>query len=154
MIAINHFTQDTDREIETIRTIACNAGAEDAVISQVWSKGGEGGRALAEAVVKAAEKPSEFKYLYELDMPVKEKIETIATQIYGADGVDFAPAAAQKIKFFTSLGYDKMPICMAKTHPFLSPMSASWKGRPRDYRLPIRDIRAAVGAVFPLSPLW
>jgi formyltetrahydrofolate synthetase len=151
VVAINHFTADTEKELETLRRIAQEAGAEDAVVSEVWARGGDGGRALAEAVVRAAEKPSQFKFLYELDMPIKEKIETIARKIYGADGVDFAPAASQKLKLFTELGYDKLPICMAKTHLSLS-HEPKWKGAPRNYTLPVRDIRASVGAGF-LYPL-
>jgi len=151
VVAINHFTTDTEKEIETIRKIACDAGAEDAVISQVWAKGGEGGKDLAGAVARAAEKPSGFRYLYELHMPIKEKIETIARSIYGADGVDFAPAATQKLKLYSDLGFDNLPVCMAKTHLSLS-HEPRLKGRPRNFKLPVRDIRAAVGAGF-LYPL-
>ncbi len=151
VVAVNHFVQDTEREIETLRKIAVDAGAESAELSQVWAHGGEGGRALAEAVAKAAEKPSEFRYLYDLDLSIKDKIETIATTIYGADGVDFAPQALQKIKLFTDLGYDKLPVCMAKTHLSLS-HEPKWKGRPKNYKLPVRDIKASVGAGF-LYPL-
>jgi formate--tetrahydrofolate ligase len=151
VVALNRFTTDTDREIETVREIAVKAGAEDAVPSEVWAKGGDGGRDLAAAVVKAAEKASEFKFLYPDDMPIRQKIETIATKVYGADGVDFAPAAESKIKLYTKLGYDKLPICMAKTHLSLSHDPAV-KGRPRNYRMPVRDIKASIGAGF-LYPL-
>jgi len=121
------------------------------VESNVWAKGGEGGAALAEAVVKACEKPSDFKFLYPLDIPIKEKIETIATKVYGADGVDYNQAAERKINLYTKLGYDKLPINMAKTHLSLS-HDPAWKGVPKGYRLPIPDIRASVGAGF-LYPL-
>ncbi len=151
VVAINRFTTDTDREIEVVREKALAAGAEGAYVSEVWAKGGAGGAELAEAVVKAADKPNGFHFLYPLEMPIKEKIETIATKIYGADGVDYLPAAEQKIKRYTELGFDKLPICMAKTHLSLS-HEPSWKGRPRNYRIPIRDIRASVGAGF-LYPL-
>ncbi|MDQ7822361.1 MAG: formate--tetrahydrofolate ligase [Candidatus Eremiobacteraeota bacterium] len=151
VVAVNHFTSDTEKEIETIRKIARDAGAEDAVVSQVWAKGGEGGKDLAEAVARAAEKPSQFRFLYELDMPIREKIETIATKVYGAKGVEFAPAALGKLKLYTELGFDRMPVCMAKTHLSLS-HDPRKKGYPRDYLLPVRDIRASVGAGF-LYPL-
>ncbi|MCD6519572.1 MAG: formate--tetrahydrofolate ligase [Anaerolineae bacterium] len=151
VVAINRFTTDTDAEIELIRKIAIDAGAEDAVPSEHWAKGGAGARELAEAVVKACEKPSNFQFLYPLDIPIKEKIEIIATKVYGADGVDYLPEAERKIQLYTKLGYDKMPICMAKTHLSLS-HDPSLKGAPKGWRLPIRDIRASVGAGF-LYPL-
>ncbi|HID87814.1 MAG TPA: formate--tetrahydrofolate ligase, partial [Anaerolineae bacterium] len=151
VVAINRFKTDTDAEIEMIREAAVGAGAEDAVESLVWMWGGEGGAALAEAVVAACEKPSKFEFLYPLDVSIKEKIETIATKIYGADSVDYAPAAEAKVKLYTDLGYDKLPINMAKTHLSLS-HDPNWKGVPKNYVLPIRDIRASVGAGF-LYPL-
>ncbi len=151
VVAANKFTTDTEKEINLIRERAIAAGAEDAVKSEVWAKGGEGGKELAEAVVKACEKPSSFKLLYPDDASIKEKIEVIATKIYGADGVDFAPVAEQKIKLYTELGWDKLPICMAKTHLSIS-HDPALKGRPRKFRLPIRDIRPSVGAGF-LYPL-
>ncbi|HAL60908.1 MAG TPA: formate--tetrahydrofolate ligase [Chloroflexi bacterium] len=151
VVAINKFTTDTEAEIEMVREAAVAAGAEDAVVSEVWAKGGEGGAALAEAVVKACEKPSDFKFLYPLDIPIKEKIETIATKVYGADGVDYSAAAEAKINLYTKLGYDKLPINMAKTHLSLS-HDPNWKGVPKNYNLPIPDVRASVGAGF-LYPL-
>jgi len=151
VVAINKFTADADREIEAVRKAAIDAGADDAVIIDVWANGGEGGRELANAVVKAAEKPSNFKFLYPLDISIKEKIETIATKIYGADGVDYLPLAEEKIKLYTKLGYDNLPICMAKTHLSLT-HDPSLKGRPRGFRVPIRDVMASIGAGF-LYPL-
>jgi len=151
VVAINKFTTDTEAEIEMVREAAVATGAEDAVVSEVWAKGGEGGAALAEAVVKACEKPSDFKFLYPLDIPIKEKIETIATKVYGADGVDYSAAAEAKINLYTKLGYDKLPINMAKTHLSLS-HDPNWKGVPKNYNLPIPDVRASVGAGF-LYPL-
>ncbi|MFQ5885781.1 MAG: formate--tetrahydrofolate ligase [Anaerolineae bacterium] len=151
VIAVNKFTTDTEAEIEMVREAAVAAGAEDAVVSEVWAKGGEGGAKLAEAVVKACEKPSDFKFLYPLDIPIKEKIETIATKVYGADGVDYSAAAERKVNLYTKLGYDKLPINMAKTHLSLS-HDPAWKGVPKNYNLPIPDIRASVGAGF-LYPL-
>jgi len=151
VVAINHFDYDTAEEIEVVREKAKAAGAEDAVISKVWLNGGDGGTELAEAVVKAAEKPSEFKFLYPLDWTIKKKIETIATKIYGADGADYAPEAEKKIDLYTKQGFDKLPICMAKTHLSLS-HDPNLKGRPTGFKVPIRDVRASVGAGF-LYPL-
>ena len=151
VVAINRFSTDTDREIEAVRKIALDAGAEDAVESNVWADGGKGGEKLARAVIAAAEKPSEFKFLYPLDISIKEKIETIAVKIYGADGVEFSPVAERQIKTYTALGYDKFPICMAKTHLSLT-HDPKLKGAPRGYKVPIREIRASVGAGF-LYPL-
>jgi len=151
VVAVNKFTTDTDREIDLVCKRAIAAGAEDAVKSEVWAKGGEGGKELAEAVVKACDKLSNFKFLYPDDAPVKEKIEAIATKIYGADGVDFSPTAEKKIKLYTEYGWDKLPICMAKTHLSIS-HDPALKGRPHNFRLPVRDIRPSIGAGF-LYPL-
>src|SRR3972149_1436525 len=127
------------------------AGAVDAVTSDHHARGGNGALDLARAVIKAAEQPSEMRFLYPLEWSIKQKIEAIATQVYGADGVDYEPLAEQKIKLYTKLGYDKLPINMAKTHLSLS-HDPTLKNRPRNFRLPIRDIRASVGAGF-LYPL-
>jgi len=151
VVAVNRFTPDTDAEVELVRKIAIEAGAEDAVPSEHWARGGAGARELAEAVVAACEKPNDFKFLYPVDIPIKDKIEAIATKIYGADGVDYAPEAEKKVRLYTRLGYDNLPICMAKTHLSLS-HDPSLKGAPKGWRLPIRDIRASVGAGF-LYPL-
>lgn len=151
VVAINLFASDTDREVETVRRIALENGAFAAEVSEVWEKGGEGGRNLAEAVVRACDEPQDFRFLYPLDIPIKEKIEIIATKIYGADGVIYEPKAEEGIKRFTDLGWDKLPICMAKTHLSLS-HDPKLKGRPRGFKLPIRDIRPSIGAGF-LYPL-
>lgn len=148
VVAINKFATDTDAELALIRKAAIEeGGAEDAVICRHWELGGEGAIDLAKAVVKATEKPSNFQFLYPLDWPIKKKIETIAREIYGADGVDYTPEAEAKIEEYTRLGFDKLPICMAKTHLSLS-HDATLKGVPRGYRIPIRDVRASVGAGF------
>ncbi|HOM18311.1 MAG TPA: formate--tetrahydrofolate ligase, partial [Thermoguttaceae bacterium] len=149
--AINRFTTDTEAELEVIREAALAAGAFDCVVSEVWAKGGEGGAALAEAVVKACKKPNGFRFLYPLGIPIKEKIERIAREIYRADGVDYTSEAERKIELYAKLGYDKLPVCMAKTHLSFS-HDPNLKGAPRGWRLPIRDIRASVGAGF-LYPL-
>lgn len=152
VVAVNRFTSDTEREIELVRKKAIEAGAFDAVLHEAWAKGGEGCVDLANAVVKCIEtQPSKMQFLYPLDISIKEKIEAIATKIYGADGVDYTPLAESQIKLYTKLGYDKLPINMAKTHLSLShdPML---KGVPKGWRLPVREVRASVGAGF-LYPL-
>jgi formyltetrahydrofolate synthetase len=151
VVAVNSFATDTPAEVEMVRKAAVEAGAEDAVVCTHWMDGGKGARRLAELVVKTVEKPSKFQFLYPLDWPIKRKIETICTQIYGADGVDYSPEAEQKIELYTRLGFDKLPLCMAKTHLSLS-HDPERKGVPKGYRIPIRDIRASVGAGF-LYPL-
>jgi len=151
VVALNRFTTDTKREIELVCKKAKEAGAEDAVLSEVWAKGSKGGTDLARAVVRAAEKKSTFKFLYPLNWPIKEKIETIAKKIYGAGSVQYEDAAEKKIALYTKFGYDKLPLCMAKTHLSLS-HDPKLKGRPQGFTLPIRDVRASVGAGF-LYPL-
>ncbi len=151
VVAVNSFATDTPAEIELVRQAAVDAGADDAVVCTHWMEGGRGAVALAEAVIKAAEKPSNFKFLYPLDLSIKEKIEIICKEIYGADGVDYLPEAEAKIALYTRLGFDKLPLNMAKTHLSLS-HDPALKGVPKGYRIPIRDIRASVGAGF-LYPL-
>jgi formyltetrahydrofolate synthetase len=151
VVSINRFTQDTQREVRLVERLAVEAGAETAVPIQVWAKGGKGGVKLAEAVVAACKKPSRFKFLYPDSASIKEKIEIIAAKIYGADGVTYSPLAEKKIRQFTKQGLDKLPLCMAKTHLSLS-HDPNLKGRPRGFKVPIRDIRPAAGAGF-LYPL-
>jgi methylenetetrahydrofolate dehydrogenase (NADP+)/methenyltetrahydrofolate cyclohydrolase/formyltetrahydrofolate synthetase len=151
VVAVNSFKDDTDAEVELIRQAAVEAGAEDAIVCRHWMEGGKGAIQLGEAVIKAAEKPTNFKFLYPLEMSIKDKIETICTQIYGADGVEYSPEAERKIELYNRLGFDKLPLCMAKTHLSLSHDPAR-KGVPAGYKIPIRDIRASVGAGF-LYPL-
>ncbi len=152
VVAVNRFHTDTDAELDLVRKTAVEeGGAFDAVVSNHWEKGGEGAVNLAEAVIRAAEQPADFKFLYPLDWTIKQKIATIATEIYGADGVDFSPLAEDRIKEYTRLGLDVLPICMAKTHLSLS-HDPALKGVPKDYRIPIRDVRVSAGAGF-LYPL-
>ena len=151
VVAVNRFTADTDAEIELVRESAIQAGALSAHCSDVWAHGGEGGAELAEAVVKACDQPSDFHFLYPDDASIKEKVETIATRIYGAAAVDYAPEAEKKIALYTKMGLDTLPLCMAKTHLSLS-HDPTLKGAPTGFTLPIRDIRAAAGAGF-LYPL-
>jgi formyltetrahydrofolate synthetase len=151
VVAINSFPTDTQAEIDMVVEQALSAGAFDAVISNVWSDGGQGGLQLAEAVIRAAETPADFRFLYDLNIPIKEKIEIIATRVYGAEGVDYLPAAEKGIARYTEMGYDRLPVCMAKTHLSLS-HDPLLKGCPSGFRLPIKEIRASVGAGF-LYPL-
>jgi formyltetrahydrofolate synthetase len=151
VVAVNSFSADTPAEVEVVRQAALDAGAMEAVASTHWTDGGAGALALAEAVVRAAERPSEFRFLYPLELSIKEKIEIICREIYGADGVDYLPEAEKKIELYTKLGFDKLPLCMAKTHLSFT-TEAAIKGAPTGFRVPIRDIRASVGAGF-LYPL-
>jgi formyltetrahydrofolate synthetase len=151
VVAVNSFSTDTLAEVELIRKAALEFGAMDAVVSTHWADGGKGAIKLAQAVIKAAEKPSKFKFLYPLDLSIKEKIETIAREIYRADGVDYSPEAEEQIARYTRLGFDKLPICMAKTHLSFT-TDVSIKGAPTGFRITVREIRASVGAGF-LYPL-
>ncbi|HSR47428.1 MAG TPA: formate--tetrahydrofolate ligase [Anaerolineales bacterium] len=151
VVAVNSFATDTQAEVELVRKAAKEAGAEDAVVCTHWMDGGKGAVALAEAVVKAAEKPTKFQFLYPLDWSIKQKIEKVCKDIYGADGVEYSPEAEKKIELYTRLGFDKLPLCMAKTHLSLS-HDPALKGVPKGFTVPIRDIRASVGAGF-LYPL-
>ena len=148
VVAVNRFLSDTPAELELVRKAAIEeGGAEDAVICDHWEKGGEGAIDLANAVVAACEKPGNFKFLYPLDWTIKQKIEAISREVYGADGVDYLPEAEERIAEYTRLGFDKLPICMAKTHLSLS-ADPALKGVPKGFRIPIRDVRASVGAGF------
>jgi formyltetrahydrofolate synthetase len=152
VVAVNSFKDDTQAEVELVRKAAIEAGAEDAVVSRHWMEGGAGAAKLAEAVVAACEKPNDFDFLYPLEgTSIKDKIEIICKEIYGADGVDYEPVAEARIETFTRLGFDELPLCMAKTHLSLS-HDPLLKGVPTGFRVPIRDIRASVGAGF-LYPL-
>ncbi len=148
VVAVNSFATDTKAEVEVIREAAMKMGAMDAVVSTHWADGGAGAKKLAEAVIKAADKPSKFQFLYPLDKTsIKEKIEKIATAIYRADGVDYSPEAEEQIARYTRLGFDKLPICMAKTHLSFT-TDASKKGAPTGFRISVREVRASAGAGF------
>jgi len=151
IVAINRFSCDTDKEIEFVKNKAKEFGAFDCCVSEVWAKGSRGGLDLGKAVIRAAAEKNNFKFLYPLEISIKDKIEAIATKIYGAKNMEYSPLAEEKIKIYTERGYDKLPICMAKTHLSLS-HDPNLNGRPYGFTLPIRDIRASVGAGF-LYPL-
>ncbi len=147
VVAVNSFATDTKAEVEMIREAAFKFGAMDAVVSTHWADGGAGAKKLAEAVVKASKAKSNFKFLYSLDMPIKEKIEKIARDIYRADGVDYTPEAEEQIERYNRLGFGKLPICMAKTHLSFT-TDAAKKGAPTGFRISVREIRASAGAGF------
>ncbi|HEX8992551.1 MAG TPA: formate--tetrahydrofolate ligase [Anaerolineales bacterium] len=151
VVAVNSFATDTPAEVELIRKAALEFGAMDAVVATHWADGGKGAVKLAEAVIKAAQKPASFKFLYPLEMSIKDKIETIAKEIYRADGVDYSPEAEEQIARYNRLGFDKLPICMAKTHLSFT-TDVSVKGAPTGFRILVRQVRASVGAGF-LYPL-
>jgi formyltetrahydrofolate synthetase len=147
VVAVNSFATDTPAEVELVRADAIKMGAMDAVVTTHWADGGSGAKKLAEAVIKAAEMPTDFKFLYPLEDTIKEKIETIAREIYRADGVDYSPEAEEQIARYTRQGFDKLPICMAKTHLSFT-TDASKKNAPTGFRIGVREIRASVGAGF------
>jgi formyltetrahydrofolate synthetase len=134
-----------------VRRLAIEAGAADAVVSNHWAEGGAGAVELGKAVIKAFEKKSAFHFLYSLDLSIKEKIEKIVKEIYGGAGVEYSAEAEKKVELYTRQGFDKLPICMAKTQYSLS-HDPNLKGAPSGFTVPVRDIRASVGAGF-LYPL-
>ena len=147
VVAINAFETDHADEIEAVKRIAVESGALGAAVSTHWADGGKGAIELAEMVIDAADQPSEFRFLYDLDHPIKSKIETIATKIYGAGGVSYEAFADQQIAAYEANGFGGLPICMAKTHLSLS-HDPALKGAPTGFTLPIREVRASVGAGF------
>jgi formate--tetrahydrofolate ligase len=152
VVAINAFPTDTPAEVEAVRQVALEAGARDAVVATHFVDGGNGAAALAQAVWDAASSgEADFRLLYPDDAPLGEKILTIATKIYGADGIELAPAARKSLKLYEELGFGHLPVCMAKTQYSLS-HDANLKGRPGGFTIPIRDIRLSAGAGF-VTPL-
>jgi formyltetrahydrofolate synthetase len=151
VVAVNRFPHDTDAEVNLLKKLAIQAGAEQAILAEHWARGGAGAAELAEAVVAACDKPSNFDFLYPLDWSIKQKIEKIATDIYGADGVSYEAPADQQIRNFEQAGLGNLPICMAKTHLSIS-HEAGWKGRPAGFTVPIREVRASAdaGFIYPL----
>jgi formate--tetrahydrofolate ligase len=147
VVAINTFATDTPKEMVAIREIALAAGAVGVSEARHWAEGGKGAAELADMVVTACDQPNDFKLLYPIDWSIKRKIETIATEIYRADGVDYTPEADKQIDTFEKNGFGNLPICMAKTHLSFTADPAV-KGAPTDFRLPVREVRASVGAGF------
>ena len=147
VVAINEFPLDTEAELALVKS-ECQKLGVNVAISQVWAKGGEGGEELAREVVRLIdESEGTFEYCYDLDMPIKAKIVAIATRIYGADGVDFTPVAAKEMERLTALGFDKVPICMAKTQYSLTD-DATKLGRPTGFRVTVRQVNISAGAGF------
>lgn len=147
VVAVNQFVSDTQEEIDCLQSICKKSGAQ-AVLCQVWEKGGEGGQDLARAVVEICEKNEDkFTFLYPDELPLTEKIEVLAKKLYRAKAVDIAPAALKKLQKFQEAGYGNLPICMAKTQNSIS-HNASWRGAPRDYTFPVRDVQLYAGAGF------
>ncbi len=147
VVAINSFPSDSWAEINLIKEAALKAGASDAVLAKHWAEGGAGAVELAEAVVRACEEPREFSYLYPLHMPIRQKIEIICRDIYGAGDVEYTPLAERQIDDFEKAGFGYLPICMAKTHLSIS-HDPTMKGAPTGYTIPVREVRASVGAGF------
>ncbi|ABR50656.1 Formate--tetrahydrofolate ligase [Alkaliphilus metalliredigens QYMF] len=147
VVAMNEFPTDSEAEVALLRALCESKGAE-VVLSQVWAKGGQGGVEMAKKVVEIVEsKPSEFKPLYDVNDSIVDKINTIAKEVYGADGVDFSKGALKQIKGYEELGLDKMPICMAKTQYSLSD-DPTLLGRPTGFRVTVKEIRVSAGAGF------
>ncbi|MGI8829395.1 MAG: formate--tetrahydrofolate ligase, partial [Candidatus Limnocylindria bacterium] len=152
VVAINVFPTDTPAEIEAVREAALAAGARDAVIATHFTDGGAGAEALAASVWETAQVGApDFRFLYPDEAPLIEKIETVARTMYGADGVDLAPAAAKALRRYETLGFGHLPVCMAKTQSSLS-HDPALRGRPTGFRVPIRDVALSAGAGF-ITPL-
>ena len=147
IVAVNRFRTDTARELDIIRKRSLRDGAFDCVVSDLYSRGSAGGEELAKAVAIASQHKSRFKFLYPLNASIKEKIETIATRIYGASGVRYERLAEEDIALYEKLGFGKLPVCIAKTHLSLS-HDPRLKGRPQGFELPVRDVRPSTGAGF------
>ena len=146
VVAVNAFPPATPEELAFVEEKCTALGAEVA-LSEVWAKGGEGGLALAEKVAAAAEKPSDFHFIYDTAQSIPEKITAITRTIYGGEGVDFTPAAQKQLAEIEALGLDKMPVCMAKTQYSLSDDAAKL-GRPEGFRITVRELRVSAGAGF------
>ena len=146
VVAINKFPSDTAAELELVEN-KCRELGVNVALTDVWGRGGAGGEALAKEVIRLSEGRSTMEFVYDTNLPIKEKIEAIAARVYGADGVEFAPKALKEMKNLESLGYGNLPVCMAKTQYSLTD-NAKLLGRPRGFKISIRDITASVGAGF------
>ena len=146
VVAINRFPQDTEAELKLVED-KCRELGVNVALSEVWAKGGEGGVALAKEVIRLCDQPNDFTFSYELDKPIKEKIRDIVTKIYHGDDVAFTPNAEKQIKTLTELGYDKMPICMAKTQYSFSDDPAKL-GAPKGFTVTVRNVKVSAGAGF------
>ncbi|EEB05111.1 C-1-tetrahydrofolate synthase [Schizosaccharomyces japonicus yFS275] len=149
VVAVNKYITDTDAELDVIREEAIKAGALDAVTSEHWAKGGQGAIPLARAVMNACEKSKnqKFKFLYDVNLTISQKIEKIAVEMYGASGIELSPLAREKMERFIEQGFGHLPVCMAKTQYSLS-HDPKLKNVPKDFVIPIRDMRLSAGAGF------
>jgi methylenetetrahydrofolate dehydrogenase (NADP+)/methenyltetrahydrofolate cyclohydrolase/formyltetrahydrofolate synthetase/formate--tetrahydrofolate ligase len=147
VVAVNKFPTDTAAEVELVKKLAMEAGAETAVMSDHWTDGGDGAKELAQAVVEACEKPADFKFLYDLNQPIKNKIEIICKEMYNAADVTYEPLAERQIKSYEENGFGNLPMCMAKTHLSIS-HDPSLKNAPSGFTVSVREVRASVGAGF------
>ena len=147
VVSINRFPTDDESELQLLEKLARDAGAENVVVNEGFSRGGEGAVELADAVVDACERPNRFSQLTPAETPIRQQIEAIATRLYGADGVDYLPQAERDIARITSIGMGDAPVCMAKTHLSLS-HDPTLLNRPTGYRLPIRGVVPSAGAGF------
>ncbi len=146
VVAINKFPMDTSRELELVRT-KCEELGVNVALSEVWAKGGAGGKELAKEIIKLVDQESALEYAYDLDMNIGDKIERIASRVYGAEGVDFTPKALREIQKLEDLGFGNLPICMAKTQYSLSD-SPQLLGRPKDFKITVREVKVSAGAGF------
>ena len=146
VVAINRFPTDTEAELKLVEE-ECKKLGVNVALSEVWGKGGEGGKALAEEVIRLCEQPNNFHQSYELDLSIEEKIEAIVKKVYRGDGVAFTPNAKKQIAQLTALGFDKLPICMAKTQYSFSDDPALL-GAPRGFTVTVRNIKISAGAGF------
>ena len=146
VVAINRFPQDTEAELALVEK-KCKELGVNVALSEVWGKGGEGGIELAKEVLRLCDEPNDFTYAYELDESIKDKINDIVTKIYGGDGVVYTAQAEKQIKQLTDLGFDKMPVCMAKTQYSLSD-DPKKLGRPTGFEVTVRNVKVSAGAGF------
>ena len=147
VVAVNAFTTDTQKEIDAVKRIAMECGAVGVAEARHWAEGGAGAIELAEIVVTACDQPGDFRFLYDLDLSIKEKIEIICREIYRADGVEYSDVAEKQIKLIEEKGFGKVPLCMAKTHLSFTD-DPKIKGAPTGFTIPITEVRASVGAGF------
>ena len=146
VVAINAFPTDTEAELKLVQDKCAELGV-NAVLAEHWAKGGEGAKALAEEVVRVCDQPNDFKFCYDVEMGIEEKIEAIAKRVYHADGVDYTPKAKKQLAQLNELGFDKLPICMAKTQYSFAD-DASKLGAPKDFKITVRNLKISAGAGF------
>lgn len=146
VIAINRKLNDSERDVEEMKK-SCSKFNVECSVSEVWDKGGKGGAALAKAIIEASQAKTNFKYLYDLNASLKEKIEVIASEIYGADGVEFTDSALKDLEDLEQFGLSEVPVCVAKTQYSLSDSSKVY-GRPRGFKITVRELKPSAGAGF------